>query len=85
MIPAAKMTSLAETYFVSVPAESPAAILPRIQSDCSYTSGCASSEISVGMASACRSRKCCDDADSCDGKDAVVGGGKKGDVVHVVV
>ena len=85
MIPAAKMTSLADTYLVSVPAESPAAILPRIHSDCSQTSGCASSEINVGIASACRSRKCCDDADSCVGKDAVVGGGKKGDAVFVVV
>lgn len=61
---------------------SPAAMLPRIHTACSYTSlrGLLSSEMRVGMASWCRSSMCCELADSCWGKLGAVtgvGGGKK--------
>ena len=102
MTPAAKMTSLAETDLSrsmaeleveppeDEPGESPTAILPKIHMDCSYTSllGLESSEINVGMASACRKSKCWDDGDNCCGKEVSdpaapmdpgtgVGGGRK--------
>ena len=54
-----------------VPGESPTAMLPKIHIDCSYTSllGLDKSEINVGMASVCRSSKCCEEGDSCCGKE----------------
>jgi hypothetical protein len=82
------LSELLEELLLPVdPLESPAAILPRIQTDCSYTSllELESKEIRVGMASACRRRRCCEDADNCCGNDVEpipwrstgVGGGKK--------
>ena len=50
-----------------VPGESPAAMLPRIHMACSYTSllGLDSKEMSVGIASACLNKRCCEEAESC--------------------
>jgi hypothetical protein len=71
-----------------VPGESPTAILPSIHIDCSYTSrfGLDKRDINVGMASAWRSNRCCEDGDNCWGKEdkappvapgTGVGGGRK--------